>query len=103
MASLSKGAFYALNITLAVWLCSLKKRSRSRSQTHMEQCSQCVNGRGVYLTDISSVYGDEGIKDRGWISHYHSQEIKHVSRIHSDAHMCAHTHKLGAAVGLCDS
>lgn len=34
------------------------------------------------LPGISSVYSDEGIKDKGWISHYHSQEINHTSGIH---------------------
>lgn len=45
------------------------------------------------LPGIASVFSDEGIKDKGWISHYHSQEIKHTSGIG--------THKHG--LGLCGS
>lgn len=79
---LSKMSFMTLNVLQLFWVHSLKVvLSLSVLHTHTEQPYQCANG-SMCLPGISSVYSDEGIKDKGWISHYHSQEINHTSRIH---------------------
>lgn len=79
---LSKMSFMTLNVLQLFWVHSLKVvLSLSVLHTHTEQPYQCANG-SMCLPGISSVYSDEGIKDKGWISHYHSQEINHTSGIH---------------------
>lgn len=79
---LSKTSFMTLNVLQLFWVHSLKVvLSLYILHTHTEQPYQCANG-SMCLPGISSVYSDEGIKDKGWISHYHSQEINHTSRIH---------------------